>query len=294
MAIRFISGLLLLLCLSLWLTSCDWFNKKTEEPTPLACTLLSTAYKLDNNGSLTNQISRTLAYSGKKLTSISEQNTDRQVNLLIQYDADSLATKATDGLFAITFETSKTTRKITRATSTQAGVTQSVFDLTYDANNKLVSLLETRQVRPTNSQTKTLRYTFTYNDSGTMLVEKARYTLIDNSFVEQETTYTHDDGPSAYAQLTDPALLAIVALSQQVETLPGRFWHQKALKSFQTYNLSTTGTRTTLRDSATFTNTFDTNNLQLVSQVQNTLSYFTNPTSPIIRKNQYTFTYSCK
>ena len=293
MATRSIIGQLILGCLCLWLSGCDLFKKKTEDPKPLVCNLLSTAYKLDNNGTLTNQISRTLGYTGTKLTSITEQNTDRQINLTVQYGADSLATKATDNQFVITFETNKTTRKITRATTAKSAVTQSVFDLTYDAAGRLTRLLETRQVRPANSQTKTLSYLFTYNSSGTMLVEKARYTLIDDSFVEQETAYTHDDGLSAYAHLADPALLAIVALSQQVETLPGRFWHPNALKSFQTYNLSATGARTTLRDSATFTNTFN-SNLQLASQVQNTLSYFTNPTSPIIRKNQYAFTYLCK
>ena len=284
---QFLCWSLLLACLS-----CEQKNKTTD-PQPVVCQVLSTTYKVDNNNTLTDQITRTFSYSGTILTTIAEINTDRQASFRLEYNTAGLITKATDPQLTITLETNQTTKQITRATTTKSGVTQSIFDLTYDATNRLTRLTETRQVRPTGTQTKLLTYSFTYNTTGAMLTEKLRYTLIDDSFVEQETTYTYDDGASAYAQLADPTILALIALSQQVEQLPGRFWHKNALKSFQTYNVSTTGTRTTLRDSATFVNTVDANK-QLSSQAQTTLSYFTNPVVPIIRKNQYTFAYLCK
>lgn len=265
----------------------------TTDNTPKAvlCKVVTITDQLDVNGRLTDQMQRTLTYTDSQLTQVGERNTDREVSLKLDYNAAGAVTKASDGVLTITFNPASGSTQPSSATSTWTGNVQSTYEMTYNAANKLTRILETRQVIPTNTFVRSREYTFVYDADGILKTEKLTATLLDRTTVEQETDYTYGALINPMVNFTQPGLLTVVALSQLVETMPGRFWQQRVMQEYKTYN-SKSGARSTVRETATFTTKTDQNG-RLSGQEQNTVSTSASGQSTQ-RKNQHAFVYLCK
>jgi hypothetical protein len=264
---------------------------KDNTPKFVLCRVASLTDQLDVGGKLTDQIQRTFTYTGNQLTQLSERNTDRQVTLMIEYNGAGLATKASDGTFGLAFGYTASSTQPISATATRSGVVQAAYEMTYNAGNKLTRVLETRQVIPTNSLVRSRDYSFLYDADGLLKTEKLTSTLTDRTTVEQETDYTYGSLINPIANFPQSVLLTVVALSQLVEMMPSRFWQQRAMQDYKTYNAKN-GTRSTLRESATFTTKTDENG-RLSGQEQNTIST-SGSGQTTQRKNQHTVVYDCK
>lgn len=264
---------------------------KDNTPKAVLCKVVTLGDQLDVGGKLTDQLQRTFTYTGNQLTQLGERNTDRQVNLTIEYSPAGGVTKASDGAFVLTFGSAASTNQPISATATRNGVVQAVYEMNSNAANKLTRVLETRQVIPTNSFVRSREYSFVYDADGLLKTEKLTSTLTDRASVEQETDFAYGTLIHPMANFSQPGLLTVMALSQLVETMPGRFWQQRVMQDYKTYNAKN-GTRSTLRESATFTMKTDENG-RLSGQEQNTVSTSGSGQSTQ-RKNQHTVVYECK
>ncbi len=264
---------------------------KDNTPKAVLCKVVTLTDQLDVSGRLTDQIQRTFTYTESQLTQLSERNTDRQVNLTIEYGPTGGVSKASDGAFVLTFGSAAATTQPVSATATRNGAVQAIYELTYNPANKLTRVLETRQVIPTNSFVRSRDYTFVYDSDGILKTEKLTSTLTDRTTVEQEADFTYGTLVNPMTNFSQPGLLTVMALSQLVETMPGRFWQQRVIQDYKIYNAKN-GTRSTLRESATFTLKTDANG-RLSGQEQNTVSTSgSGQTSQ--RKNQHSVVYECK
>ncbi len=266
--------------------------KRQRDPQPAVCRLISTTDQLmEANGRLTDEMQRTFTYTNAVLTSLAERSTNQEAGFLVER-ADQRVVKATSGTMTITLGYPSATTVPNSATFSRGGKAASTFAMEYNPAGRMSRIVENRSVLPTNSLTTERIYTFTYDNAGNLTTERARFTLSNGAVVEQETEYTVADKPSPYTRFTERALLTVVALSQTVETRPGRFWHLSALTAYKSYNLTGSGSRGNLRESATFEPTYDTDS-KLMSQEQSTLLYqLSNPT-PITKKNRQAFDYQC-
>lgn len=279
--------------LFLFVTITGFFSACNNDDVPQTpiCQVISLTDQLDVGGKLTEQMQRTFTYTANQLTQLSERNTDRQVTLTIEYNTNGKVTKASDGTFVLTFGNVTSSTQPASATATRNGVVQAIYELTYNAANKLTRVLETRQVIPANSLVRSRDYSFVYDADGLLKTEKLTSTLTDRITVEQETDYSYGTLINPISNYSQPGLLTVTALSQLVEAMPGRFWQQRVMQDYKTYNAKN-GTRSTLRESATFTT--KTNESGRVSgQEQNTVSTSgSGQTSQ--RKNQHTVVYACQ
>lgn len=264
---------------------------KDNTPKAVLCKVVTLSDQLDVSGKLTDQMQRTFTYTENKLTQLSERNTDRQVNLTIEYNGAGGVAKASDGAFGLAFSYAAASTQPVGATATRNGVVQAIYEMTYNAANKLTRVLETRQVIPTNSFVRSREYNFVYDSDGLLKTEKLTSTLTDRATVEQETDFTYATLINPMTNFSQPGLLTVMALSQLVETMPGRFWQQRVMQDYKTYNAKS-GTRSTLRESATFTLKTDENG-RLSGQEQNTSST-SGSGQTTQRKNQHTVLYECK
>lgn len=265
--------------------------KTDNTPKVILCKVISLTDQLDVGGRLTDQMQRTFTYTGNQLTQLRERNTDRQATLTIEYNTAGTATKASDGAFMITFGSAGSTTQPLNATATRNGVIQAIYEMTYNPANKLTRILETRQVVPTNSFVRSRNYSFVYDSDGILKTEKLTSTLTDRTTVEQETDFTYGTLINPMANFPQPCLLTIIALSQLVETMPGRFWQQRVVQDYKTYNAKN-DIRSPLRESATFTTKMDENG-RVTGQEQNTVST-SGSGQTTQRKNQHTVLYECK
>ncbi|QJW91366.1 hypothetical protein HNV11_19280 [Spirosoma taeanense] len=260
---------------------------------PTTCRLTSTTDQLrETSGKLTDEMQRTFTYNGDVVTSISERSKNGEVSFQLQY-TDKQAVQATSELdkIRVTYATS-TTAPIS-ATVSRNGKIQSVFSMEYGVLGQMSRIIESRQVLPANALTTQRDYTFIYDKAGNLTTERARFTLRDGLVLEQETEYTVAGKPSPYARFPARSLLTVIALSQAVETMPGRFWHINAPTAHKTYDLNANGNRGTLRESSTFTPVYDAEN-KLMSQEQNALLYQSSVPDPVTKKNRQAFMYACE
>jgi len=260
-------------------------------PDPVLCKVVTITDQLDVNGRMTDQMQRTFTYTEGLLTQLGERNTDREVSLKLDYNAAGAVTKASDGVLTIMFATGASSTQPASATSTRSGTMQATYELTYNAANKLTRVIETRQVIPTNTFVRSREYTFTYDAEGILKTEKLTSTLLDRTTVEQETDYIYSALIDPMVNFTQPGLLTVVALSQLVETMPGRFWQQRVMQEYKIYSAKN-GTRSTVRETATFTTKTDENG-RLSGQEQNTMGTSVSGQTTQ-RKNKHAFVYLCK
>lgn len=247
---------------------------------------------LGSSGSLTDELQRSFTYTDRKLQSIMEQSASKQALFTVEYGTSRIQ-RAVNGqdVIALTYENA-TASNPTSASFSQGGARQSTFVMTYDATGRMTSITETRQVLPANSLTVTRAYQFSYNQTGALTGERARFTLTDGTVVEQQTDYQVEAKPAPYASFQALPLLTLVALSQAVETRPGRFWQPQTVVSLKTYALTSTGNPANVLEEANFTNTYDSQGF-LASQNQLSLLYQGYLPDPVTKQNQQRFTYTC-
>lgn len=257
------------------------------------CRLTGTNDQLvESSGQLTDQLQRSFIYTDRVLTDLVELSPNRQTRFELKRTNGRLM-QAINGQETIDLTYPATATLPASATFTRSGVVQSTVALTYDASGRLQRVTEHREVLPTNSLTTDRTYTFTYDNTGNLTTEQAEFILVDGVKTRQETEYTFTDKPSPYTRFVERPLLTIISLSLGVETLPGRFWHQNACTGYKTYALSSSGTRDNLRESVTYTPTFDATT-KLTTQDQTALLYQTSNPTPVTRTNRQTFRYACE
>lgn len=264
-------------------------EERTLDPT--TCRVTSMTDQLDAAGKLTDQVLRSFTYTSGQLTQLSERNTDRQATLKLTYGSSGQLVSAADGAFMIAFEYGSGSAFPNRATTMQGTTVQATYELAYSAANKLARVFEDRQVVPANTFVRSREYLFTYDDNNNLITEKLKSTLVDRTTVEQQTDYTFATGMGPMTNFPQPVLLTVAALSQYVETMPGRFWQERVLKEYKSYN-ARNGVRSTVRESATFTPNMDENS-RLVSLEQNTTST-SGSGQAFVRKNVHKFAYECQ
>jgi hypothetical protein len=265
--------------------------KSEENPVIATCRLSNTSDQLvESTGQLTDELKRTFAYNKETLASIAEKSKNQDATFTVTF-TDSRITSATNGQDVITLTYGSATTP-TSSTFSRGGKVMSTFVMEYNPSGRMTKITENRQVLPTNSLTKQRVYTFSYDTNGNLTNERAQFTLNDGSVTQQETEYVVDTRPSPYKRFVELPLLTVVALSQAVETRPGRFWQINTPLSLKAYNLTVTGSRSNLRESSTFTPVYDTDN-KLTSQDQNALLYQSSIPDPVTKKNKQTFTYQC-
>lgn len=266
--------------------------KHGRDPDPAACRLISTTDQLmEVSGGLTDELRRTFTYTNAVLTSLAERSANGEAGFLLER-TDQRVVRATSGTMAVTLGYGATATQPGSATFSRGGKAVSTFAMEYNPAGRLSRIVESRSVLPANSQTIERAYTFAYDNAGNLTTERGRFTLLGGAVVEQETEYTVATNPSPYVHFSERALLTVVALSQAVETQPGRFWHLNAPTAYKSYNLTASGSRGNLRESATFVTTYD-GESKLMSQEQNALLYQLSVPDPITKKNRQAFAYQC-
>lgn len=266
-------------------------KRDPDIPDAVLCRVVTVSDKLDVNGQLTDQMQRTLVYTDGQLTQIGERNTDREVNLKLEYGAGGTITKAAEATFALNFGYTAGTTYPTSATAIRNGAVQATYEMAYSSGNKLTRVLESRQVLPANSLVRSREYRLVYDAEGLLKTEKLTSTLTDRSTVEQETDYNYGTLVHPLVNIPQPTILTVMALSLWVEVLPGRFWQGRVLQDYKTYNAKN-GARGTLRESAMFTVKTDANG-RVSGQEQNTVNTSASGQNTQ-RKNQHGFSYECK
>lgn len=266
--------------------------KHDAETPPIVCRLASTTDQLvETSGKLTDEMQRTFTYSGGVLSSVTERSTSQNASFQVEYTANRIV-RATSGQDVITL-TYATGTSPTSSTFSRGGNVQSTFAMDYTPAGRMSRVVENRQTLPPGSLTSKRVFTFTYDNAGNLTLEHVQFTLTDGTVVDQETEYVVDQKPSPYSFFPELPLLTLVALSQAVETRPGRFWHINAPLSLKSYNVTSTGTRSGLRESSTFTPIYDTDN-KLTNQDQNALLYQLPFPDPVTKKNRQAFVYQCQ
>jgi hypothetical protein len=266
--------------------------KHQTSPQPGSCRLISTTDQLmETNGRLTDEMQRTFTYTNDVLTSVAERSTDQEAGFLIERTNQRIV-RATGGSTVITLGYSSATTQPSSATFSLGGKVTSTFVMEYNAAGRLNRLVESRSVLPANSRTTERAYTFSYDNGGNLVTERVRFTLLGGTVVEQQTDYVFDTKPSPYARFTEQALLTVVAMSQAVETRPGRFWHINTPTAYKSYYLTSSGLPASLSDSSTFAPTYDADG-KLVSQDQNAVLYQLSTPVPITKRNRQGFQYQC-
>lgn len=266
-------------------------NTNNADPTPV-CQLLSTTDQLvETSGRLTDELARTFTYSSGAVTAIGEKSANKEAMFRLT-SANQRVTQAVNGQEMIMLGYGTSTTQPVSATFTRSDAVQSTFTLEYNSTGALTRVVESRRVLPANSLTTERAYSFTYDNTGNLTLERAKFTLRTGVVSEQETEYVFDTHSSVYANFSARPLLTIIALTQTVETKPGRFWHAKAPLSFQTFDLTTVGARSTMREATTYVPTYDGNGT-LTSQEQTALLYQSSVPTPTTKKNRQAFTYQC-
>ena len=264
---------------------------------PSVCRLTSTTDQLmEANGRLTDEMQRTFTYTNATLTSVAERSTNQEAGFSVertdQRVVRATGVPATSGTMAITLGYLPATTQPNSATFSRGGSVASTFAMDYNPAGRMSRIVESRIMRPVNSQTAERAFTFTYDNAGNLITERVRFTSVGGTVTEQETEYTVTTTPSPYALFPERPLLTLVALSQAVDTQPGRFWHLNAPTAYKSYNLTGSGSRGNLRESSTFVTTYD-GDSKLMSQEQNALLYQLSVPDPITKKNRQAFAYQC-
>lgn len=272
--------------------------KHGRDPDPAACHLISTTDQLmEAGGGLTDELRRTFTYANALLTSLAERSANQEAVFLLertdQRVVRATGVPATSGAMAVTLGYGAAATQPGSATFSRGGKAASTFAMEYNPAGRLSRIVENRSVLPANSQTIERAYAFTYDNAGNLTIERGRFTLLGGAVVEQETEYTVATNPSPYVHFSERALLTVVALSQAVDTQPGRFWHLNAPTAYKSYNLTSSGSRGNLRESSTFVTTYD-GDSKLMSQEQNALLYQLSVPDPITKKNRQAFAYQCE
>lgn len=245
------------------------------------------------SGQVTDELQRSFAYANGLLTAITEGSSS-PVSQTATYQierTDGRITRATSNSAVLTLTYTTGTNGPTSATLSRGGVVKSMFDMQYKPNDRLGLVAETRVGLPNPSLINSRTYNFLYDNAGNLTTERAHFVLQGGIIVDQETEYTFDTRPSPYSYVPDRPLLTLVALSQDVETYPGRFWHQNAPTAYKSWFL-TGNSRVSLRESATYTPTYDSVN-KLTIQNQNLLLYQASVPDPVTKTNRQAFTYQC-
>lgn len=259
---------------------------------PAVCRLITaTDQLLDVSGRLTDEMQRTFTYTNNVLMSVAERSTNQEASFSVEH-TDQRVVRATNGTMAVTLGYASGATQPSSATFSRGGNVASIFAMNYNSDGRMNRIVESRTVRPTNSQTIERAFTFTYDNAGNLTTERVRSTLIGGVVVEQETEYTMAANPSPYTHFSERTLLTVVALSQAIETRPGRFWHLNAPTAYKSYFLTNSGNRGSLSESSTFMATYDADS-KLMSQDQNALLYQLSVPEPITKRNRQSFTYQC-
>ena len=285
------SVLLILLFASMLITgmvSC----KHSTDAQPAVCRLISTTDQLiEATGRLTDEMQRTFTYNNAILTSVAERSTNQEAGFLLER-ASQRVVRATNGTSAMTLAYASTATQPGSATFSQASQMMSTFTMDYNAAGRMTRIVESRSVLPNNSLTIGREFTFTYDNDGNLTTERTRSTFIDGTVVAQQTEYTVGTNPSPYTHFAERALLTVVALSQGVETRPGRFWHLNAPLAQKSYVLTSSGGRGNLRDSSTFAPVYDATN-KLVNQEQRAFLFQLSDPTPITKRIKQSYNYQC-
>lgn len=285
-----LTGLFVSLLLTVGL-SCNRPDENDAQPT--VCRLTSVTDQLiETSGRLTDEMQRTFTYTNDELASIAERSQNQEVVFQLEY-TDKRAVRAANEQNGLVFSYPSTGTLPNSATFTQGRSISSTFTMEYTPASRLSRVVERRLVLPANSLTTERAYTFTYDNAGNLTTERGKFTLRTGPVVETETEYTPDTKPSPYASFPERSVLTIMALSQAVETMPGRFWHLNAPASYKSYILNSVGERGPLSESATFAPTYDATN-KLMSQDQTALLYQSSVQAPITKKNRQAFVYECE
>ncbi|CCH51323.1 hypothetical protein BN8_00241 [Fibrisoma limi BUZ 3] len=267
--------------------------KRESDPDPVVCRLVGmTDQNVDPSGNLTNVLERGFTYNGQALAALFERSARQEASFQTVYENNRLV-RATNNQATITFDFAGANAPATRATYASGGRTQTVFTIEYTTAGRLSKIVEARQVLPTGSLINERTFTFTYDANGNLINERSRFGYVDGTAVVQETDYTFDANASPYTYMPEPGLMTLMALIQNNEGLPGRFWHQKAPSGFRTYAINANGTRGSLRESTTISLLYDADN-KLTAQEQNSQTYTLSVPTPISRKSRQAFTYQCQ
>ncbi len=270
------------------LTACK--DKNPATPTPV-CRVTSATEQVTQDTPPTITLQRSFTYANGMVTGISERSAKQQAIYQIQHQQAQVTGVIWNDL-TLTVNRDAASR-ISVATITKAGQIQSVFTMTYTPSGQLSTLTENRQVIPVNTgfSGTSRTYSFSYT-ADNVTTEHARFTYKDGSTLDQETAYTLGNHPSAYASFPEPALLTVVSLAGQFETMPGLLWQTNAITSYQTYTFA--GTNRQLAESATFADTYDASgNLTSRTQLTKLFSPAGSPFS-VLKPTSHTFSYECR
>ena len=263
----------------------------TDVVAPATCQLTgSTDQLVETSGKLTDEVVRTFTYADNKLQSIGERSSSQEAAFTVEY-ANGRPQRATNGQDVLTLQYASANAPI-GAEFSRAGTSRSTFVMMYDEAGRMTSVQETRHVLPPNTLTVGRSFVFRYDPAGNLTREQARFTLNDGTVVEQRTEYVSEPKPGPYALFKSLPLLTLVALSQGIETRPGRFWQQQAILSSTTYALTSVGTSGAVLEAADFTNQYDDQG-HLSTAKQRIKLYPAYMPSPVTKQNQQNFSYTC-
>ncbi|GAB3906666.1 hypothetical protein GCM10028803_39370 [Larkinella knui] len=273
-----------------------------NDPTPLdqVCLITETVrYQLQDAAQ--QEISRqSFRYENGRLAAYSDKTPDRSISFSFKYVGGKVASAYTsDEATVLSFNYDEFER-IKSASYIVNNKEQSVFSLFYDSNSRtvrLVRLVETRVLLPTNSFIASRTFQFSYREIADNTEDLVSQTVQngykDGSRTEEELVFEQNSqNHSPFYDASGQAIvLALLALTNHTESNAASYLQRYDTRSF-TRQVTAPNGSVVLSESSQFSTSFDGS----YNPSQSTqFSHLSVPadTFPADRRYQQTYTYNC-
>lgn len=288
-----------------------WFSYVGLAVSLVACTLNDPApadqvclvteiarFKQKNNG--LQEISRqSFTYNRGQLTFYKDQTPDQSIAFYFRYIGGKVATAYTaDNSNVLSLEYDKYER-VEKASYTINNKEQTVFSLFYASENRsvrLIRVVETRVMLPTNSFIASRTFQFSYQDiagnTQDIVSQTVQNGYKDGSRTEEEFTFEQSpQNHSPYYDSNQAIVLTLLALTNHTESNVAQYLQRYDSKSVTHETVSANGT-TSRRELSQFTTDFDTN-FNPIRSTQHTRITIPGDSFPVDEYYQQTLEYNC-
>jgi hypothetical protein len=229
--------------------------------------LVSEIVRYEQKGTDQQQISRqTFSYENGKLRTYSDQSPDRSLTFNFRYIGGKVASAYTPDNTIVLSLDYDIYERIEKASYIVNNKEQTVFSLFYaseDRSVRLIRLVETRVMLPTNSFIASRTFQFSYESiadkTEDLVVQTVQNGYKDGSRTEEELTFVQNaQNHSPYYDSEQPIVLALLALTNHNESDAAQYLQRFDTKSFNRKIVDATGA-VSLLESSQLTTDFDAN-----------------------------------
>ena len=242
---------------------------------------------------------QTFGYKNGRLDSYSEKTLDRSISFNFKYVGGKIATAYTaDHNIVLSLEYDQLER-VAKASYIVNNKEQTVFSLSYDTDDRtvrLIRLVETRVMLPTNSFIASRTFQFSYGliagETKDLVYQNVQNGYKDGSRTEEEITFEQSaDNHSPFYDSGQPFVVTLLALTNPAESDAGRYLQRFDSKSFTRKTINANGALSQ-SESSRFTTAFD-GSYNPVQAIQFSHLSVPSDTFPADRFYQQTYKYDC-